>query len=71
MTVAQLEQDLRIARDFKPLSAKDKSAILALAAPEAADGRHELFKSTQTFDGAAQEPARFCAVTPFPQPCGS
>ncbi|MDX1979719.1 MAG: aldo/keto reductase [Bryobacteraceae bacterium] len=51
-TMAQLEQDLRIARDFKPLTPAERAAILELARPEAGDGRHELFKSTQTFDGA-------------------
>jgi aryl-alcohol dehydrogenase-like predicted oxidoreductase len=52
MTMDQLQQDLRIARDFKPLSEAEKRAILEMAKPEAGDGRHELFKSTQTFDGA-------------------
>ncbi|MEZ5352967.1 MAG: aldo/keto reductase [Bryobacteraceae bacterium] len=52
MSVEQLEQDLRIARGFKPLTAKEKEAILTMAAEEGGDGRHELFKSTQTFDGA-------------------
>jgi len=52
MTMDQLRHDLRIARDFKPLSTGEKLAILEMAKPEAGDGRHELFKSTQTFDGA-------------------
>lgn len=52
MTMDQLQQDLRIARDFQPLSTGEKLAILEMAKPEAGDGRHELFKSTQTFDGA-------------------
>jgi predicted aldo/keto reductase-like oxidoreductase len=52
MSVEQLEADLRIARGFKPLSADEKARILQLARPEAEDGRHELFKSTQVFDGA-------------------
>jgi len=47
----QLQQDLRIARDFQPLSRQQKEEILALAREEAGDGRHELFKSSQTFDG--------------------
>ena len=47
----QLEADLKIARDFKPLSAEEEAAILALAQPDAGDGRHELFKSTRVFDG--------------------
>jgi predicted aldo/keto reductase-like oxidoreductase len=52
MSMEQLQQDLRIARDFRPLSREEKAAILAIAQPEAGDGRHELFKSAQTFDGA-------------------
>jgi len=52
MSLEQLQADIRIARDFKPLTTAEKREILALAAPEAGDGRHELFKSTQVFDGA-------------------
>lgn len=51
MSIEQLERDLRIARGFTPLSAAEMAAIRALAKPEAGDGRHELFKSTQVFDG--------------------
>jgi uncharacterized protein len=51
-TMAQLKADIAIARDFRPLDAKARQEILALAEPEAGDGRHELFKSTQVFDGA-------------------
>lgn len=47
----QLEADLRIARDFKPLSLEEREEIRRIAAPEASDGRHERFKSTQVFDG--------------------
>jgi predicted aldo/keto reductase-like oxidoreductase len=52
MKMDQLEEDLRIVRDFKPLTPAEKREILDLAKPDAGDGRHELFKSTQTFDGA-------------------
>lgn len=51
MKMSQLEADIRIARGFKPLDAATRAEILRLAAPEAGDGRHELFKSTQVFDG--------------------
>ena len=47
----QLEADLKIARRFTPLGEAEKAEILALAKPEAGDGRHEHFKSTQQFDG--------------------
>lgn len=50
-TMEQLQADIKIATDFKPLSTESRKEILALAAPEAGDGRHELFKSTQFFDG--------------------
>jgi uncharacterized protein len=50
-SMAQLDERIRIARNFEPLGAAEREAILALAAPEAGDGRHELFKSTQRFDG--------------------
>ena len=46
----QLEADVKIARDFKPLTAEEREEIVRLAAPEATDGRHELFKSTQRYD---------------------
>ena len=52
MSMEHLEADLTIAENFEPLADEDRQAILALAEPEAGDGRHELFKSTQTFDGA-------------------
>lgn len=50
-TMAQLKQDLAIARDFKPMSSADKEALLARVKDAASDGRHELFKSTKQFDG--------------------
>ncbi len=47
----QLMADVRIARGFRPLDAEERDRIMALAAPEAGDGRHEHFKSTQRYDG--------------------
>ncbi len=52
LTTEQLQADLAIARDFKPLTTQQEAAILALAQPEAGDGRHEHFKSTRRYDGA-------------------
>ena len=46
-----LKQDVRIAREFKPLKGEELQALLARVKPVAGDGRHELFKSTQVFDG--------------------
>ena len=50
-SMKDLDQDLRIARTWKPMSAADTQALLARVRDEATDGRHELFKSSQAFDG--------------------
>jgi len=50
-SMAQLKQDIQIARNFQPMAAAEKNALLARVKEQAADGRHELFKSTQAFDG--------------------
>ena len=50
-SMKELKQDLDIARNFKPLSETVRKQLLAKAELEAGDGRHELFKSTQIFDG--------------------
>ncbi len=50
MTMEQMLADVKIARDFQPLSAEDKAKILAKAEPDAGDGRYEQFKSTQRYD---------------------
>ena len=51
LTMEELKAEVAIARDFKPLSDAEKEELLEKAAPVAGDGRHELFKSTQQFDG--------------------
>lgn len=51
MTMDELDAEIRIARDFRPMSDQDREELLLTAAPEAGDGRHELFKSSQTYDG--------------------
>jgi predicted aldo/keto reductase-like oxidoreductase len=45
-----LQQDLKIARNFTPMSDTERRALLEQVYEEAADGRHEWFKSTQFFD---------------------
>jgi uncharacterized protein len=45
-----LEQNLKIARDFKRMSDSDMRKLLVRVKPLAGDGRHERFKSTQFFD---------------------
>jgi predicted aldo/keto reductase-like oxidoreductase len=46
-----LEQDLRIAREHKPMEESELKSLLARVKTVAGDGRHERFKSTQLFDG--------------------
>ena len=47
-----LQQDLEIARTFKPLDNAQKLAIVERVADVAGDGRHEWFKSTRYYDSA-------------------
>ena len=51
MSMEDLQQDLAIARNFQPMHDAEKTKLLTRVKDEAGDGRHELFKSTQTFDG--------------------
>jgi uncharacterized protein len=51
MSMDDLKQDVAIARGFKPMPDTEKTQLLTRVRDEASDGRHELFKSTQTFDG--------------------
>ena len=51
MSMEDLQQDLAIARNFKPMPDAEKTTLLSRIREEASDGRHELFKSTKTFDG--------------------
>ena len=46
-----LEQDLKMAREFKPLNAAALKRITDKVKKVAGDGRHERFKSTQLFEG--------------------
>jgi predicted aldo/keto reductase-like oxidoreductase len=50
-SMKDLQQDLAIARNFKPMPDSEKTQLLTRVKEEAADGRHEMFKSTQNFDG--------------------
>ncbi len=47
---ANLQQDLAMAREFEPFSAEQMLELETKVRDEATDGRHEWFKSTQTFD---------------------
>jgi predicted aldo/keto reductase-like oxidoreductase len=50
-SIAVLEQNLRVARGFSPLSAQDMQALRDRTRELAADGRYELFKTTTKYDG--------------------
>ena len=50
-TMEQLEQNIGLARGFEPLIGAEQTALAEKVKPVATDGRYELFKSTQTFDG--------------------
>jgi aryl-alcohol dehydrogenase-like predicted oxidoreductase len=47
----QLRQAVALARDFKPMSDAEKTALRERVRDVAGDGRFELFKSAQSFDG--------------------
>ena len=47
-----LRQNLRIARNFTPMSAEERRAHEQRLAPYARDGRFELFKTTAEHEGA-------------------
>jgi predicted aldo/keto reductase-like oxidoreductase len=51
-SMEQLKQNVAIARNFKPMTAAEKNALLARTKEEATDGRHELFKSSKAFDSS-------------------
>jgi uncharacterized protein len=50
-SMAQLKEDIGLARNFKPMSKAEMDALRAKVKDVAGDGRHELFKSTITYDG--------------------
>ena len=47
-----LEQNLKIVREFQPMTADEKAAVENKVRSYAGDGRFELFKSSKVFDGA-------------------
>ena len=46
-----LKQALDVGRGFKPLTQEQQTAVLEKIKEVAADGRHELFKTSKNFDG--------------------
>jgi aryl-alcohol dehydrogenase-like predicted oxidoreductase len=51
-----LEQALTAARTFKPLSETQVAALLARTRDAASEGRFELFKTSNRYDGTAANP---------------
>lgn len=49
-SMENLQQDVEIARTFTPMPPEEQEQLRAAVLPEATDGRHEWFKSTQRFD---------------------
>jgi len=50
-SLEQLRDNVALARGWKPLSEADRKALVDRVREMAGDGRFELFKSSQTFDG--------------------
>ena len=51
-----LEQAIYAAATWKPMTAEERTALLARTAPLGREGRFEHFKTTGRFDGTAQNP---------------
>ncbi len=51
-----LEQALSAARTFRPMSAEETQGLLAKTAQVAANGRFELYKTTENFDSTTHNP---------------
>jgi predicted aldo/keto reductase-like oxidoreductase len=51
-----LEQALTASRTFRPLSEQEAATLLAKTAQAAEQGRYELYKTTEQFDGTARNP---------------
>jgi uncharacterized protein len=49
-SLANLDQNLAVARDFRPLSEAERADILDRSRPHAAGGVYERFKSTRDYD---------------------
>ncbi len=50
-TMDQLKADVKLAREFKPMSKAEMDAFRDKVKDAAGDGRHEMFKSTKVYDG--------------------
>jgi aryl-alcohol dehydrogenase-like predicted oxidoreductase len=61
-----LEQDVEAVRNFRPLSETEIAALVARTARAASVGQFEGFKTTNGFDGTAQNPAWLGLADPGP-----
>jgi uncharacterized protein len=59
-----LDQAIKAAQTYSQVSKEQLSAILARTAPEAMDGRWELFKTSAVFDSTAQHPEWLGTASP-------
>ncbi len=55
-SMANLEQALSVARNFKPMTVQEKLALLEKTAPAAAQGKFEAYKSSHIYDGTVNNP---------------
>jgi predicted aldo/keto reductase-like oxidoreductase len=55
-SMANLDQAVRVARDFKPLEEAEMAALLERSKPASDGGRFEEFKSGTKYDGTVQNP---------------
>jgi predicted aldo/keto reductase-like oxidoreductase len=46
-----LDQNLKIVREFKPMTPEERAAVVDKVRSVAGDGRYELFKTSKTYDG--------------------
>ena len=51
-----LDENLEVARNFRPLDDAEKKALLARVAGAAREGKYELFKTSEKYDGTRQNP---------------
>jgi uncharacterized protein len=51
-SMEHLREHLALGRDFEPMPESEQAALAERVRPVAGDGRFELFKSTQSFDGS-------------------
>jgi aryl-alcohol dehydrogenase-like predicted oxidoreductase len=66
-SLERLDQALKAAREFKPLSEKDVSALLAKTEKAAKDGAFEKYKTSHQFDGTFHHP-EWLGPGPAPEP---